>query len=118
MNHLPAANDADDDLPVLTDIITEPESDIPLLTDLLVVDEPLFNAALIEAELTPSEPSFNQTEWLASIEQKIIAQLETTFAEKLIALQQQAITQAIAEFKVELPKLLQEAMNQQNPHQK
>jgi protein involved in temperature-dependent protein secretion len=113
MNHLPAANDVDDDLPVLTDIIAEPENEVPLLTEIIVADEPILNTELLAAEIMPAEPGFDQTEWLAAIEQKIIVQLETAFAEKLARLQQLATAQAIAEFKAELPILLREALNKE-----
>ena len=115
MNQLPAANDTDDDVPVLTDIIAEPEKELPVLTDIIVADEPILNTELLTAELTPS---LNETAWVAAVEQKIAAQLESVFAEKLAQLQQQATAQAIAEFKAELPILLREVMNNINPHQK
>jgi len=118
MNHLPAADDVNDDLPVLTDIIAESEHEVPLLTDIIGVDEPILNTELLAAELMPAESSIHQAEWLAAIEQKIAAQLEITFAEKLARLQQHATAQAIAEFKAELPTLLREVMINQNPHQK
>lgn len=101
MKKIDAANDSNDDIPVLTEVIEEPAFTLPTLTE--VVNENLAPSVNIN--------SIGEEELSATIQQCLEVHLETVFADRLATLQRQATTQALSELTAELPKLIQEALS-------
>jgi len=125
-----------DDLPCLTDIVSEPVlDDLPILTEIVINAHEETDAASISDEtesvpepveislpLTALRPAIQEVfthplgaEDMQHLLQHIEAHLETVFTEKLNnqleQLQKLAVDLAVSEFKAELPQLLHDALS-------
>ena len=128
---------SNDDLPYLTEIVSDPmPDDLPILTQIVIdqQDEDAFaygtlpdTATAIAAPVQPvvqeftaaSAPRGLGAEDMQLLLQHIEAHLETVFTSKLNdqleQLQKLAVDLAVSEFKAELPQLLHDALNT-SPH--
>jgi len=123
---------SNDDLPYLTEIVSEPmPDDLPILTQ-IVIGQPAKDA--LADQTTPPTEAFQPVvqEFIAASDsrglgaedmqlllQHIETHLETVFTSKLNdqleQLQKLAVDLAVSEFKAELPQLLHDALNT-SPH--
>ena len=111
-------NNIPDNLPLLTRVVKEePLDDLPTLTEVVTETQPAADLKIVASDaITPPLCAFSDDE-IQQLLLRLGTHLETAFATRLNLrleqLQRQAIEQAINELKAELPELLRDALNAQ-----
>jgi len=111
-------NNIPDNLPLLTRVVKEePLDDLPTLTEVVTETQPAASLEIVTSDaIAPPLNAFSDDE-IQQLLLRLGTHLETAFATRLNLrleqLQRQAIEQAINELKAELPELLRDALNAQ-----
>jgi hypothetical protein len=105
--------DSDLELPLLTEVADTSPDDLPILFEIIVDPDEDPQPDLVQDK--PAPPRALNAEEMSHLLGQLETHLETVFAGKLNSrleeLQRLAVDLAVSEFKAELPKLLREALS-------
>ncbi|MDP1634186.1 MAG: hypothetical protein Q8K61_01930 [Gallionella sp.] len=105
--------DTDLELPLLTEVADTSSDDLPILFEIIVDPDEDPKPDLVQEK--PAPPRSLNAEEMSHLLLQLETHLETVFAGKLNSrleeLQRLAVDLAVSEFKAELPKLLREALS-------
>jgi hypothetical protein len=113
----PQPIDSEDELPLLTEVVDDPDlNDLPLLTQIVAEETQTIDSPPVAGQQTASAPPRTlSAEEMQRLLQQLETHLETVFTGKLNRhieqLQKLAVDLAISELKAELPQLLRDALS-------